>query len=317
MATADAVTAEARPRSRSALARVERRDGYVMIAPWIIGFVVFFLGPMVASLVLSFTEWQILLDPKWVGIRNYQVMFAGTENLIRDRLVTIALLNTFTYAFVSVALYTIFALFLSLALSPEIRGMRFYRTMFFVPSVTPIVASMLLWVILFAPEFGVIHFIFQRIGIPKQGFLTDPQQSKPVLIFIHLWAIGGALPIYLAGLKAIPNELYKAASIDGAGWWKSFRYITLPLLSPTIFFVSVTGFIGGFQIFTQAFIATQGGPKNSTLFFVLYLYNNAFEFFKMGYASALAWLLFLIILTFTVIQFAVARRLVYYEEPSE
>ncbi len=300
-------------RGRSALARVERRDGYLYILPWAIGFVVFFMGPMLASLVLSFTEWQILLAPKWVWLRNYQVMFAGTEDFIRDRLITITLLNTGSYAFFSVVLYTVLALFLSLALNPDIRGMRIYRTMYFVPSVTPIVASTLMWIILFHPSLGAINFILSAFGIPKQGFFTDVGQSKPTLIFMHLWTIGGALPIYLAGLKGIPEELYEAARIDGAGLIKVFRYVTLPLLSPTIFFVVITGFIGGFQVFTQAYIATGGGPQNSTLFYVLYLYNNAFLFFKMGYASAMAWILFVIILAFTVIQFWVAQRWVYYE----
>ncbi len=300
-------------RSTSALARTERRDGYLFILPWAIGFLVFFMGPMLASLILSFMEWQLLLSPKWVWLRNYQVMFAGTETLIRDRLITIALLNTASYTFFSVILYTILALFLSLALNPDIRGMRIYRTMYFVPSVTPIVASVLLWLILFHPSLGAINYVLSVFGIPKQGFFTDVTQSKPTLIFMHLWTVGGALPIYLAGLKGIPEELYEAARIDGAGLMKVFRYVTLPLLSPTIFFVVITGFIGGFQVFTQAYIATSGGPQNSTLFYVLYLYNNAFLFFKMGYASAMAWILFVIILVFTVIQFWVAQRWVYYE----
>ena len=300
-------------RSRSALARIERRDGYLMILPWAVGFTVFVLGPMTASLVLSLTDWQMLLEPKWVGLDNYRVLFTGTDNLIRDRLLTISLLNTSIYTFFGVTLYVIMALLLSLALSPEVKGIRVYRTVFFVPSVTPIVATTILWVLLFTPEFGVINYLLAKIEIPKQGFLTDPQQAKPVLIFMHLWTIGGALPIFLAGLKSIPLETREAARIDGAGPLQAFRFVVLPLLSPTIFFVTVTGFIGGFQVFTQAFVATGGGPQNATLFYVLHLYRNAFEYFKMGYASAMAWLLFVIILIFTVVQFWIGQRWVYYE----
>ncbi|HVC35107.1 MAG TPA: sugar ABC transporter permease [Chloroflexota bacterium] len=297
-----------RVRRRSALARAEMRDGYLMMAPWLFGFIVLLVGPMVASLVLSFTDWQMLLPPKWIGLQNYVTMFT------QDDLIPTSLVNTAFYAFVSTPLYAFFGLLLGLLMNLDLKGVRVLRTMYFLPSITPVVAATLLWVLIFQPDFGLANFLVQGLGLPKQLWLLDPNESKPVLIFMYLWGVGGSMPIFLAGLKGIPKEMYEAAVIDGADRWSSLRYVTLPLLSPVLFFVVITGFIGGFQVFTSAFIATAGGPSNSTMFFVLYLYNSAFQFFKMGYASAMAWLLFVVVLAFTLIQFAVARRLVYYEE---
>jgi multiple sugar transport system permease protein len=294
-------------RRRSALAREELRDGYLMMAPWFIGFVCLLLGPMLASLALSFTDWQLLLPPKWVGFQNYKQMFTD------DNLIAISLGNTAFYAFIATPLYALFGLLLGLVMHMKLPGIRILRTMYFLPSITPVVAATLLWILIFQADFGIANYIAQALGFPKQLWLLDPNQSKPVLIVMYLWGVGGALPIYLAGLRGIPKELYDAAVIDGAGRWASLRYVTLPLLSPVIFFVLITGFIGGFQVFTPAFVATAGGPSNSTMFFVLYLYNNAFQFFKMGYASAMAWLLFVIVLVFTLLQFAFAGRFVFYE----
>jgi multiple sugar transport system permease protein len=299
-----------RSTGRSALAREEMRDGYLMMAPWLVGFVALLAGPMVASLFLSFTDWQMLLAPKWVGLANYVRMFRG------DEMIRISLGNTAYYAFLAVPLFALLGLALGLVMNMGLRGIRYYRTAYFLPSVTPIVASTLLWMLIFNADFGLANFVLRSVGLPKQLWLLDPRQSKPVLVFIYLWGVGGSLPIFLAGLKGIPRELYEAARIDGAGSVAAFRHVTLPLLSPVLFFVVLTGFIGGFQVFTQAFIATAGGPSNSTMFYVLYLYNNAFQFFKMGYASAMAWVLFVIVLAFTLVQFTVARRLVYYEDSS-
>jgi multiple sugar transport system permease protein len=168
--------------------------------------------------------------------------------------------------------------------------------------------------LIFQADFGLANWLLSLLGLPKQLFLLSPQQSKPVLIFMYLWGVGASMPIFLGGLKSIPGELYEAARIDGAGRWASFRFITLPLLSPVLFFVILTGFISGFQVFTSAYIATAGGPANSTRFFVLHLYDTAFSYFRMGYASSMAWLLFVVVLAFTLTQFLVGRRLVYYEE---
>jgi multiple sugar transport system permease protein len=295
-------------RRRSPVARAEIRDGYLMMAPWFIGFVVFLVGPMVASLALSFTNWQLISAPRWIGLQNYVDMFSN------DDLIPTSVLNTAFYAFISTPLYALFGLLLALVLSLNLKGVRAFRTVYFLPSITPVVASTLLWLLIFQPDFGLANYVLHGVGLRKQSWLFDPYESKPTLIFMYLWGIGGSLPIFLAGLKGIPREMYEAALIDGAGKLASLRFVTLPLLSPVVFFIVITGFIGGFQVFTVAYIATAGGPSNTTMFFVLYLYNNAFQFFKMGYASAMAWLLFVIVLAFTSIQFAVARRLVYYED---
>lgn len=290
------------------MARAEIRDGYLMMAPWFIGFVVFLVGPMVASLALSFTNWQLISAPRWIGLQNYVDLFST------DDLIPTSVLNTAFYAFISTPLYALFGLMLALVMNLNLKGVRAIRTMYFLPSITPVVASTLLWLLIFQPDFGLANYVLQGVGLPKQLWLLNPYESKPSLIFMYLWGVGGSLPIFLAGLKGIPRELYEAALIDGAGKLASLRFVTLPLLSPVVFFIVITGFIGGFQVFTAAYIATAGGPSNTTMFFVLYLYNNAFQFFRMGYASAMAWLLFVIVLAFTLIQFAVARRLVYYED---
>jgi multiple sugar transport system permease protein len=303
----EAVPAAGTRRRRSALAREEMRDGYLMMLPWMIGFVVLLAGPMLYSLYMSFTNWQMLVPEVWIGVGNYREM-AG------DELVRTALGNTAYYTLVAVPLYTLLGLALGLAMASKIAGVRFYRTAFFLPSITPIVATALLWMLIFQPEFGFANWALGLIGVPRQLWLLSPTQAKPVLVFMHLWGVGGSLPIFLAGLKGIPPELYEAARIDGAGRWAAFRHVTLPLLSPVLFFVVITGFIGGFQVFTSAYVATAGGPANSTRFFVLHLYDSAFSYFRMGYASAMAWLLFTIVLLFTLVQFAVARRLVYYED---
>ncbi|HEY3080634.1 MAG TPA: sugar ABC transporter permease [Chloroflexota bacterium] len=295
-----------RPR-RSALAREEMRDGYLMMAPWLVGFVVLLAGPMIASLVISFTNWQMLVAPRWLGTANYVEM-------AKDELVRTALGNTAFYTFISTPLYAVLGLALGLTMARPLPGIRVYRTMYFLPSITPVVATTLLWMLIFQADFGLANYALQAVGLPKQLWLLDTKEAKPVLIFMYLWGVGGSMPIFLAGLKGIPPEMYEAARIDGAGRWQAFRHITLPLLSPVLFFVVITGFIGGFQVFTPAYIATAGGPANSTRFFVLHLYDNAFTFFRMGYASAMAWLLFVVVLVFTLAQFALARKLVYYED---
>jgi multiple sugar transport system permease protein len=303
----DAIPAAGTRRRRSALAREEMRDGYLMMLPWLVGFVVLLAGPMLYSLYMSFTNWQMLVPEVWTGLANYREM-AG------DEMVRTSLGNTAYYTLLAVPLYTVLGLGLGLVMASKIAGIRLYRTAYFLPSVTPIVATALLWMLIFQPEFGFANWALGLIGVPKQLWLLSTAQSKPVLVFMHLWGVGGSMPIFLAGLKGIPPELYEAARIDGAGRWSAFRHVTLPLLSPVLFFVVITGFIGGFQVFTSAYVATAGGPANSTRFFVLHLYDTAFSYFRMGYASAMAWLLFTIVLLFTLVQFAVARRLVYYED---
>jgi multiple sugar transport system permease protein len=208
---------------------------------------------------------------------------------------------------------SIASLAMALLLSLQLRGVSIYRTIFFLPSLTPAVANALLWVWIFSPDFGLANYFLQLAGVPPQKWLFDVNLAKPSLILMGLWGIGSQMVVFLAGLQGISPVLYEAASIDGANDWRRFWSITLPMLSPTIFFNLVIGIIGSFQVFTTAYIATQGGPQNATLFYVLYLWRNGFDYFQMGYASALAWVLLVIILSLTLLQFRLARGLVYYE----
>jgi multiple sugar transport system permease protein len=290
-----------RLRQREALA------AYLFLAPWLVGLLLFVAGPVVASFVLAFTSWDLLNSPTWVGADNFDKM------LSRDRLFPITMGNTAYYTFISVPLHIAVALATAMALNAKLWGIRFFRTAFYVPSVTPAVASAILWVWIFQPEVGLANVGLEALGLPAQRWILDPDLAKPSFILMSLWATGGQMVIFLAGLQGIPEHLYEAASIDGAGAGRRFWHITLPLLSPVIFFNLVIGIIGSFQIFSAAYIMTNGGPANQTLFYVLYVYQQAFKFLQMGYASALAWVLFLIVLVFTIVQFRVAGRWVHYE----
>lgn len=294
-----------RSRTRSLLRR-ERIDGYLLILPWLLGFFLFKLGPMVASLAFSFMKYDIVTPGRWVGLANY-------GRLVRDDLFLLSLYNTAYYTFLSVPLGVVVALAAASLLNTRLRGLNVFRTIFYLPSVVPMVANTLLWMWIFNSEFGLANALFQWLGLPGQEWLLEVRLVKLVFIVMSLWSIGPQMVIFLAGLQGIPQSLYEAASLDGAGAWHCFRHVTLPLLSPVVFFNLVIGIISSFQVFTAAFIATDGGPQNASLFYVLYLYRNAFEFFKMGYASVLAWVLFLIVLIFTLIQFKMANLWVYYE----
>lgn len=281
-------------------------DGYLFILPWLIGFFVFVFGPMVASLVISFMRWEIVTSPQWVGVSQYSKLF-------QDDRFYLSLYNTAYYVFIGVPLHLLLALLAAMAMNLNLRGIRIYRTIYFIPSITPLVASSLLWLWIFNPEFGLANAALSALGLPRLYWLQDPALAKAAFILMSFWAIGGQMVILLAGLKGIPPTLYEAAEIDGAGRWASFRNITLPMLSPAIFFNLILAIIGAFQVFTQSYIITKGGPENATLFYVLYLYRMAFENFRMGYASALAWALFVIILIFTFVQFRLSDRWVFYE----
>ena len=293
------------------LRRRESIAAYLFVAPWIIGLVVFAAGPIAASLVLSFMEWDFLTEIKFVGSDNYVRMFAD------DRLIPITLGNTAYYTFIGVPLQTLLALLLALPLSAKLRGIRYFRTLWYVPSVTPAVAGAILWILIYHPDFGMANTFLELFRIPPQRWIFDPALAKPSFIIMSLWGVGGQMVIFLAGLQGVPTQLFEAASIDGAGRFKRFLYITLPIISPITFFCLVVGLIGSFQIFTAAFIMTDGGPANQTLFYVLQLYRQAFQYLRFGYASSMAWILFLIILFFTFIQFVGARRWVFYEFSAE
>ncbi len=295
----------AKPR-RSRMAMREAVDGYLFISPWIIGFVLLVAGPMIASLVLALMRWDLFSPPQWVGLRNF-------TQLGRDPLVRISLWNTAFYTFLSVPLNLIFALATALLLNQQIRFQSLFRTFFYLPSILPAVASAVLWLWMLNPDVGLANALLQRLGLPESQWLFSPRTSKPTFILMGLWGVGNTMVVFLAGLQGIPQTLYEVAEIDGANWWQRFRVVTIPMLSPVILFNLILGIIGSFQVFTSAFLLTNGGPQNSTLFVVLYLYRLAFEQFNMGYASALAWLLFVIILIFTLIQLRLSKTWVYYE----
>lgn len=282
---------------------------HLYISPWLLGFLIFTLWPIIQSLYISFTDWEMQLNviPKFIGISNYKNL------LFDDPLFWISLKNTFYYAFGSVPLGLLLALILALLLNQKLRGITIFRTIFYLPSVISGVAVALLWVWIFNPNFGIVNAILARLGLPTPGWLTDPTWAMPALIIMSLWGVGGSMLIFLAGLQGIPTEFYEAAEIDGANWWSKFKHITIPLLSPTIFFNLVMGIIGSFQVFTNVYIMTSGGPGTATLVYVLYLFQNAFLYFKMGYASAMAWILFVIILVLTLLVIKSSAFWVYYE----
>ncbi len=285
----------------------EALEGYLFISPWLIGFCAFVAGPMIASLYLSFTKWELLDKPIWVGLDNFKVMF------FEDPLFWTTLYNTAYYTLLAVPLGIIVSLSLALLLNQDVKALSIYRTLYYLPAVTSGVATAIVWVWIFNPNIGLLNYFLSLLGIQGPRWLGDPTWAKPSLIIMSLWGAGGSMVIYLAGLKNIPTQLYEAARIDGANSWQTFWNITIPQLTPTIFFNLIMGLIGAFQTFTNAYVMTQGGPVNSTLFYVLYLYNNAFQYYHMGYASSMAWFLFIIVILVTLLQFRLARRWVYYE----
>lgn len=294
--------------SLSAMRRREAITGYLWISPWVIGFVVFVLGPMLMSAFLSFNHYTIV-DRSWVGGDNYVRAFTG------DDLFWLSLSKTLIYAGIMVPLSLAVSLACALLLNQGLRLTALYRTLFFLPSLTPAVAMALLWIWFFQPQFGPLNYLLGLMGIPGPSWLGDARWAMVALIIMALWgtAGGATMVIFLAGLQGIPEELYDAAQVDGANRWQKFIFVTIPSLTPTIFFNLVLGIIGALKVFTPAYIATDGGPAYATWFYVLHLYYNAFRYFEMGYASALAWIFFAVVLVFTYIQFRWAGRWVYYE----
>jgi multiple sugar transport system permease protein len=293
------------------LARFWRRPafwGFLFITPWLVGYLVFTVGPMLGSLGLSFCSYD-LARLKFVGTANYERLFT------RDPLFWKSLWNTATYTLFAVPLGLTGSLLLAVFLNQKVKGLALYRTLYYIPSLVPAVATALLWNWVFNANFGILNNALRSAGMSRPpAWLQDPTWALPAFVLMSLWGIGGGrMIIFLAGLQGIPDSYYEAAEIDGAGAWSKFRHITLPMLTPVIFFNMVLGVIGSFQVFTAAYIMTGGGPANATLFYVLYLFRQAFEEFRMGYASAMAWILFLILLAFTAIQFWQSKKWVYYE----
>lgn len=296
----------------SKLSVSERREaiaGYLFISPWMIGFVVFFAGPILASFVLSFTRWNIVGTPKWVGLANYERIL--TADPYFEKAVSV----TLKYAVFYLPLEVIVGILIAVILNQKLRGIGIFRTMYYMPYIVPKVASSLVWVWVLNPRYGLVNTILDSTGIEGPNWLGDPDYVLASIIIMALWGVGGSAVIYLAGLQNIPQQMYEAATVDGAGAFQKFFRITLPMLSPTIFFQLVLGLIGTFQTFTPAFIAAgrTGGPLQSGLFYMLYIYNRSFESMRMGYGSALAWIMTVFIMIITLVVFRSSKYWVYYE----
>jgi multiple sugar transport system permease protein len=283
---------------------------YVFISPWIIGFLIFTLGPMIASLFYSFTDFNIIEPPVWRGIANFKKI------IFDDPLFWHSLRVTIKYAAMALPLHLMIGFSIAVLLNQKIFAVNVWRTMYFLPSVVAGVAVALLWVRIFNARIGLLNPFLKSLGVANPpGWLQDPEWAVPALVIMSLWSVGGGMIIYLAGLQGIPTALYEAATIDGANVWQKFWKITVPMMTPVIFYNLVLGLIGAFNYFTEVYVATSGtgGPVRSTLFYNLYLYQNAFRFFDMGYASGLAWILFLIVLVVTLLVFRSSPYWVYYE----
>ncbi len=297
------------------MSKAQRREAiifYLTVSPWIIGFLVFTVIPMALSLYLSFTAWKVLTPPQWIGIQNYVTMFTNDPDFYQSLKVT--LLFTVT----SVPLQMIVALFLAILLNEATYAVGFFRTAFYIPSIVASVASAVLWTWIFNPRFGPINGLLRTLHLFAPNWFTDASYALPALVIMSTWGVGGQMLIFLAGLKGLPKSLYEAAEVDGAGRMTRFIRITLPMLSPTIFFNLVMSMIGAFQTFDSAFVISTahsgqiGAPLKSTLFYLLHLYQEGFTFLNMGYASALAWVLFLVILLVTLIINQSSKRWVFY-----
>ena len=280
--------------------------GYAFLAPWLIGFLVFVAGPMLASAALAFTDYNVITPPRFVGLANF-------EKLTEDPRFYISLYNTAYYTFLGVPAQLAVAMVLALLLNSRLRFTSFFRSAYYIPTITPVIASIYLWVWMFNFDYGLINALLRMVGISPVNWLWDPSVAKITIIIFSLTRVGAQMIIFLAALQGVPEELYESASIDGATAPQQFWSITLPMISPLLFLNLILGIISSFQVFTVAYIATKGGPVDSTLFYVLYLYHHGFQNFKMGFASSMAWILFAVIVIFTLVQFRISRSWVYYE----
>jgi multiple sugar transport system permease protein len=289
--------------------RADLRNGLLFASPWLIGLIVFIAYPIAASLYYSFCSYDAIRPARWVGLRNYRQM------LFDDPLFWKSLGNTLYMVAFGLPIGLVASLGVALLLNQKVRGIAFYRTLYFLPSITPVVATSILWLWLLNPEIGLVNILLGKLGIANApAWLQDPAWAKPALILMGLWGAGGGMVIYLAGLQDVPESLYEAARLDGAGRLALFRHVTLPMLSPVILFNLIMGLIGSFQYFTQVYVMTggTGAPEDSTLFFALHLFNRAFTDFRMGYASAMAWVLFVVTLVCAALTFRSSARWVYY-----
>jgi multiple sugar transport system permease protein len=287
--------------------------GWLFILPAVLGLLLFQLGPVLASLALSFTNYEIISAPEWIGLDNY-------TRLVKDRLWLRSITVTLKYVslYVPCALITAYAI--ALLMSQNVKGITVFRTMWYLPSVVPVVASATIWRWGLNPEFGPINYPLKLLGLPAPRWLTDPDWIIPSIVFISIWGLGNAVLVFLAAIKGVPTSLYEAAEVDGANSWAKFRHITLPMTSSIIFFQLIVTVIGSFQVFGVAYVlfvtnpsASSAGPDNAALFYVLYMFRNAFGYFKNGYASAMAWVLFVVIMLLTWLLFYSQKKWVYYE----
>ncbi len=293
---------------RSARYRQWRSWGiaYLFLVPTLLGIVLLQVVPVLRSAYFSFTDFNGVQPPNWVGLENY-------ANLGNSPLFWKVLRNTVYYTIGFVPLNIVLALFLALLVNQALRGVTFFRALYFLPVITSLVAISLVWAWLYQPQFGLINYFLSVVKIPGPGWLSSTEWSMPALFIMGAWRQAGFnMVIFLAGLKGISQELYEAATVDGAGWFRRFVHITLPMLSPTMFFVTVVSVIGSFQVFEQTYVLTQGGPAYSTLTLSFWIYQNAFEWFNMGKASALAYSLFVVVMLVTLVQFAGQRKWVFY-----
>jgi multiple sugar transport system permease protein len=287
-----------------------RRDtieGYLFIMPVVLGLILFTFGPMLASLYFSMTDYPILRSPEWAGLKNYINLFTREKYFWKSVQVTV------TYAVFSVTLGIIGSFILALFLNQKLKGIAFFRTAFYMPVIVPVVASAVLWGWMLNPDYGLLNAILKGLGLPTSRWLADPESALPSLILMSLWGVGGGMIIYLAGLQGIPESLYEAGKIDGANSNQLFWYVTLPLMTPTIFFNVVMGLIIALQVFTESFLMTSGGPLYATYFYGLMVYDRAFQFFQMGMASAMAWVLGIVIMILTLLVFKSSTLWVFYE----
>lgn len=292
------------------LARHRERWFYILISPWIIGFIVFQAGPILGAALLSIANFSFSRGIQWIGFENY-------ISLAKDPLVAKTLGNTLYYTFASVPLGLVAAFLLAFFLNQKVRGMNIFRTIYFLPSVIQGVAVYMLWGWIFNPRFGLVNNLLKFVGITGPGWLYNEKWAMPTLILLSVWGVGWMMLIYLAGLQDIPQELYEASELDGANGWQKLRHITIPLISPVTFFLFITSVIGSMQVFAPAYVLTRGGPAYATTTIALLIYFAAFLWDRMGYGAALAMLLFLFILIITLIQFNVAKRWVYYASEVE
>jgi len=299
-------TAAVPKRRISPAQRREWLEGYLFAAPFLIGFTVFVAFPMLYSIWLMFQRWDLLSAPEFVGFRNIQRAFT-------DELALKSLLNSLIYTIFAVPVQLVISFSLAYALTQKIKFRSLYRAGFYLPIIIPIVATAVVWQRVFHPDFGILNNVLGWFGIPPQAWLLKPELAKPAFILMSFWMIGRQMVIFIAGLGNIPTSLLEAAQIDGASRFKTILKITIPLMTPLIFYNMVIAIINSFQTFVPSLIMTDGGPENSTLFVVLNIYRNGFQFFNMGYASALAWQLFSIVIGLTIVQFYASNRWVYYD----